>query len=121
MKEKQYEVLLLEREKSNRVINFTVRVVIPVFVVLFLIVLLLAYYKKSKAVHDFNTDLIESNTNALKAATEELDAKIDLLDAAVESGDKFKPIGKITVIDENYKRSIYNDLQTIIEKYEKCN
>ena len=121
MKEKQYEVLLLEREKSNRMINFTVRVVIPVFVVLFLIVLLLAYYKKSKAVHDFNVDLIESNTNALKAATEELDAKIDLLDAAVESGDKFKPIGKITIIDENYKRSIYNDLQTIIEKYEKCN
>lgn len=121
LKEKQYELLLLEREKSNRMINFTVRIVIPVFVVLFLIVLLLAYYKKSKAVHDFNVDLIETNTNALKSATEELDAKIDLLDSVVDNGDKFKAIGKITVIDENYKRSIYNDLQTIIEKYEKCN
>jgi len=121
LKEKQYEFLLLERERNNRMVNFAVRVTIPVFVVLFLIVLLLAYYKKSKAVHDFNVDLIETNTNALKAATEELDSKIDLLDAAIDSGDKYKAIGKITAIDENYKRSIYNDLQIIIEKYEKCN
>ena len=117
----QYELSLLYREKRNRSINFTIRLVIPVFVVVFIITLLLAYYKKAKATHEFNVDLIETNTNTLNKASIDLLNKINLLDDIIPVSDKYKTISELTVINDNQKKEIYNDIQIILEKYEKCN
>jgi uncharacterized membrane protein YciS (DUF1049 family) len=117
----QYELSLLYREKRNRSINFTIRIVIPTFVVVFIITLLLAYYKKAKATHEFNVDLIETNTNTLNKASIDLLNKINLLDDIIPASDKYKPISQLTMINDNHKKEIYNDIQIILEKYEKCN
>lgn len=121
LKAQNYELELLYREKRNRTINWIVRTIMPLFVYVFIICILLAMYKKMKAVHDFNVDLIETNTNILKNTSKEMKDLIDSLDLIVSYGDGYKKIKEITNITSDHKVEIYKSIKLLIEKYEKCN
>lgn len=120
-KSKEYELTLLYREKSNRLTNWIIRFILPLFVVIFVICMLFSVYKKELAKHDFNVNLIESNTNSLKVATEELRDKISTLNLLVDVSDRRAKISTITAITKQHKHAIYDNIKTILDKYEKCN
>lgn len=121
LKSQNYELELLYREKRNRTINWIVRTIMPLFVYVFIICILIAMYKKMKAVHDFNVDLIETNTNVLKNTSKDLKDLLDSIDLIVSYGDGYKKIKELTNITSDHKVEIYKGIKLLIEKYEKCN
>jgi uncharacterized membrane protein YciS (DUF1049 family) len=121
IKTADYELQLLYREKRNRSMNWLIRIIIPFFFMVFLIALMFGSLKKSVATHNFNMDLIETNTFSLKNSIEDLDNKLNFVDKLLTAGDKQKKIGDIVSISQPQKTEIFNNIKTILDKYEKCN
>ena len=94
---------------------------VPPFVVLFVIAMLIAYYKKMKAKYKFNLDIIETNTNQLKNLLEDFGDKINEIDIKLDIVDKNKTIQLISKITNDDKKDIFEFVKKIIEKFDKCN
>lgn len=118
LKEVKYELDLLYREKRNRTINFYVRLLIPIFVVTFIISLMFASFKKAQAKSDFNHEMIENNTYHLKSLVQNLQDKMTVISSI---GNNFKKISDIQEISDQQKTDIFNTIKGILERFEKCN
>ena len=120
-KSAKYELELLYREKRNRSVNWTIRLIIPIFVGIFVVSLLYGIYKKSMATHKFNVDMIENNTFTLNNAASDLDSKMSALDLIISNDQRTQKIGDLHSITDNHKHQLYEDLKIVIDKYERCN
>jgi len=110
-----------QRDFKNRVTNWWIKMFVPPFVALFIIAMLIAYYKKMKAKYEFNLDIIETNTNQLKTLLESFNDKINEIDSKLDSSDKTKNIQLISKITNDDKNDIFEFIKKIIEKFDKCN
>jgi cbb3-type cytochrome oxidase subunit 3 len=97
------------------------KIVVPVFALIFIIIMLFSYQRKSKAAFDFNSELIEANTMELKDLLDELKGAINTLEDKINPVDYSKKIEIIEVIKIDDKTEIYNLIKKIIDKFEKCN
>jgi hypothetical protein len=114
-------LLFVNNESSNRIINLMFKIVVPVFALIFIIIMLFSYQRKSKAAFDFNSELIEANTMELKDLLDELKGAINTLEDKINPVDYSKKIEIIEVIKIDDKTEIYNLIKKIIDKFEKCN
>jgi hypothetical protein len=121
LKEAKYELELLYREKRNRTMNFSIRMVIPIFVVIFVIAMMFASLKKTEDKAAFNQEMIENNTHKLKNLVQDLKDKVDVLQSLITDANKFKNISQIPEITDQQKADLFENIKAIVERYEKCN
>lgn len=119
--ERDCDKLYSERDYSNRNANWWIRACLSISIVLFLICILVSFYKKIAAANEFNIEMIESNTNQLKSMLEDFQDKMKKIDDLLEDGDRLKKIGAIDKISPDDKMKLYDFVKRIIDKYEKCN
>jgi len=113
--------LFAQRDYRNRLTNWYIKLIVPPFILLFVIALLIATYKKMKATYDFNLDIIETNTNGLKTLLGDFSSKMKEIDDKLDSADKTKTIQLITQITGDDKREMLDLIKKIIDKFDKCN
>ena len=116
-----YEVEIIYREKRNRTVNWIIRMIIPACFMIFIIAMMFGVLKKAKSKHEFNVDMIESNTSILRSAVDQLKNKVSSLILTIPEQDSYKKIKDLDAITEDNKIAIYQDMKSIIEKFEKCN
>lgn len=113
--------LFSERDYRNRTTNWWVKLILPVFILLFVIALLVSYYKKMKSTYEFNLEIIETNTNELKNLLDDFGKKLIQIDAKLDASDRIKTIELITKITNDDKTDLLDFTKRIIDKFEKCN
>lgn len=121
VKAAEYELELVYREKRNRTVNWYIRMIVPACFIAFIISMMFAVLKKAKAKHEFNVDMIESNTSILRSAVDQLKDKVSSLISTIPEQDTYKKIKDLESITGENKIAIYQDMKSIIEKFEKCN
>ena len=118
---RECDVAFAQREYENRKTNWWIKLILPVFILTFVISLLISYYKKMKAIYEFNLEIIESNTNELKNLLEEFGSKLIEIDEKLDTTDKTKTIQLITKITSDDKKDLLDYIKRIIDKFDKCN
>lgn len=113
--------MFAQRDFRNRTTNWWIKLILPVFILLFVIALLISYYKKMKSTYEFNLEIIETNTNELKNLLDELGKKLIEIDNKIDTSDKVKPIQLIAKITSDDKKDLLDFIKRIIDKFDKCN
>lgn len=114
-------ISFVNKESMNRMMNLTFKLVVPLFLAIFIISLLFSFQKKSLAAFDFNRELIETNTMELKDAITELNETIDEITENINPVDFSKKIETLEGFSTEKKTDIYELVKKIIDKYDKCN
>jgi hypothetical protein len=118
---RQCDIVFAERDYKNRTTNWWIKLVLPVFILLFVITLLISYYKKMKSIYEFNLEIIETNTNELKNLLSDFDSKLIEIDTKLDIVEKSKTIQLITKITSDDKKDLLDYIKRIIDKFDKCN
>jgi hypothetical protein len=112
---------LAQNDYKNRYTNWLIKLIVPPFILLFIIALLIAYKKKMKDVFDFNLEIIETNTNELKILLGYFASKLKEIDDKLDINDKTKQIQLITQITDDDKKDLLELITKVIDKFDKCN
>lgn len=110
-----------ERDYMNRNANWYIRLILPIFAMVFIIAMLISFHKKMMYAFDFNLDIIENNTNELKDALDQLDKKLSAMDATLDYAEKSRKISLISKITGDDKNEMLQIIKKIIDKFDKCN
>lgn len=113
--------LFAERELQARKTNFWIKMILPIFVVTFLISMLLAFSKKMEYAFDFNKEIIENNTNELRNTLDSFSKQLVSLGSNLDEAEKTQKLNIIDKVTDANKKEIFDSLKHIIDKYEKCN
>lgn len=105
----------------NRNANWYIKLILPIFIVIFLIAMLIAFKKKMEASFEFNLEIIENNTNELKSALSDLSTKLDDIDSRLDMSQMGYKIGILDKITVDDKKDLLENIKKVIDKYEKCN
>ena len=112
----------IEEEKHrNIMVNWYLKMILPVFVLVFIIALLISFQKKMKDTFDFNLEIIENNTSELRQLLSDFDKKITDLDQQLDDVEKNRIIQLEPKITENDKRELYEFITKIIDRFDKYN
>lgn len=104
----------------TKYVNATIKLIIPLALVIFLIAMFNSYFKKAKAKFEFNRETIETNTSELLDSISKLDTLMGATRQLVNKNN-FARVGDITVITEDTKNEIYKHMIDIVKNYENCN
>lgn len=113
--------LFTKRDFINRNSNWYIKLVLPIFFVLFIVSMLISFHKKMQYTFEFNLEIIENNTNELKKLLDEFNKKLADIDINIDNSDKTKNIEMITKLSDDDKKNIFEYIKKIIDKFEKCN
>lgn len=115
--------LFAERDLVARKINVWIKLILPIFIVGFIIAMIFAFRKKMEYAFDFNMEIIENNTNELKSSLDDFALKLDDIESELDGGQKiqkFKVLDQDKITDDD-KKELFDLIKNIVDKYEKCN
>ena len=106
---------------NSRRMNWFIKVILPFFLLFFVIAMLVSFLKKMEATFYFNREIIENNTNELKNQIKAFDVMLNALSNKIPEHDRMQKIEKIELITDQDKAELYTTILKIIDKFEKCN
>lgn len=119
--ERDCDNLYAEKDLSNKNINWLVQLILPTTIGIFVIAILIAFYKKMQQTFDFNLEIVENNTNDLKNTLEEFSRLMEECESRLDDFDKDTKISKLDKITEEDKKKFLEFIKKAIDKFEKCN
>ncbi len=121
--ERDCDKLFAERDLFARKTNFFIKIILPVFIVVFIIALIIAYRKKMEYTFKFNVDIVENNTNELKNTLEDFSVKLSSIRSKLNEGELYQKMSLLdkSKVTDSDKKELFEMLKNIVDKYEKCN
>lgn len=119
--ERDCDRLFAERDFRNRKTNWYIKLLLPFFLMVFIIAMLISFQKKMQYAFDFNLEVIENNTNELKNLLDDFSRKLNQIMVKLDEADKQQKIGTVQKITDDDKKEILDYVKNIIDKFEKCN
>jgi len=111
----------LKKDFFSRKFSWIILLIIPIVLSIFLISMMLSFYKKMRSKHDFNVDIIENNTSELRNALDDFyKYQVNVWNKCTSVEREMK-IGSVAAITKEDKRVMFEFIRKIVDKYEKCN
>jgi hypothetical protein len=106
---------------ASRRTNWFIKLILPFFLLFFVIAMLISFQKKMEATFYFNRDIIENNTSELRNQLKGFKEMLTALTNKIPDYERMKKIGSIESITDQDKAELYTTVLKIIDKFEKCN
>lgn len=111
----------IAKETAKLLINWWIKLLIPLAALIFIVALIYSYYQKKREVFFYNKDMIQSNTSEFKESIHKLEEKLIYLNGKIARDKKLSKITNIQEFTDEDKFEMFAHIKNVVDKFEKCN